>query len=76
MADPEAPHPGRVVPNRVLPNNFGPTVLIALGVLAAPVGVGVPLLLVGLARLKTAHGASAFPLLAALHHQWLGWWVR
>ncbi len=71
MADPAGSRP-----NRALPNNLGPTLLIALGLLAAPVGVGVPMVLLGLGRLKTAHGAAAFPLLATLQHQWLGWWVR
>jgi len=47
------------------PNNFGPTLLIALGFMSAPIGLGIPLLLLGLAHLRTSHGASAFPLLAS-----------
>lgn len=47
------------------PNNLGPTLLISLGLIGAPIGLGVPLLLLGLALLRTSHGASAFPLLAS-----------
>lgn len=46
------------------PNNLGPTMLIAVGMVGAPVGIGIPLLLLGLALLRTSHGTSAFPLLA------------
>lgn len=46
------------------PNNLGPTMLIAVGMVVAPVGIGIPLLLLGLALLRTSHGTSAFPLLA------------
>ncbi|MCP9848489.1 hypothetical protein [Cyanobium sp. Morenito 9A2] len=48
-----------------VPNNFGPTVLIAVGCLLAPIGVGLPLVLIGLARLKTADGVPVHPALAA-----------
>ncbi len=46
-----------------VPNNFGPTVLIAFGCLSALFLVGLPLVLIGLARLKTAADA---PSLSAL----------
>lgn len=62
------------------PNNFGPTLLIALGLIAAPIGLGVPLALLGLARLRTSQGASAFPLLATaletVHQHLQAWSVR
>jgi hypothetical protein len=59
-----------------LPNNLGPTLLIATGLLAIPVIIGFPLVLIGLARLKSIHGTLEFPRLAALHHQLLGWRIR
>ena len=56
-----------VVPSarvRPLPNNLGPTVLIAIGVLTTPLVFGVPLLLVGLALVRTSQGRLAWPSLA------------
>lgn len=56
-----------VVPSarvRPLPNNLGPTLLIAIGVLTAPLLFGVPLVLVGLALVRTAQGRLAWPSLA------------
>jgi hypothetical protein len=50
--------------------------LIATGLLAIPVIIGFPLVLIGLARLKSIHGTLEFPRLAALHHQLLGWRIR
>ncbi|MFM7362876.1 MAG: hypothetical protein ACKO6F_08060 [Cyanobium sp.] len=45
------------------PNNLGPTLLLALGLLSAPLLVGVPLLLLGLAQIRTAAGRPALPAL-------------
>ena len=56
-----------VVPSarvRPLPNNLGPTLLIAIGVLTSPLVFGVPLVLVGLALVRTAQGRLAWPSLA------------
>ena len=55
-----------VVPSarvRPLPNNLGPTLLIAIGVLTSPLVFGVPLVLVGLALVRTAQGRLAWPSL-------------
>lgn len=46
------------------PNNLGPTLLIILGIVTAPVGVGILILLPALALLKEADGRSAFPCLS------------
>ena len=56
-----------VVPSsrqRPLPNNLGATLLIAIGMLTAPLVFGVPLILVGLAMVRTAQGRLALPSLA------------
>lgn len=56
-----------VVPSarvRPMPNNLGPTLLIAIGVLTSPLVFGVPLVLVGLALVRTAQGRLALPSLA------------
>jgi len=62
------------------PNNVGPTLLISLGLMSAPIGLGIPLVLLGLARLRTAQGTSAFPLLAAalesVHLHLQAWAIR
>jgi hypothetical protein len=47
-----------------VPNNFGPTLLLALGMLTAPVLIGVPLLVLGLALLRSADGTPALPTLS------------
>jgi len=46
-----------------IPNNLGPTLLIALGVLLLPLGIGLPLLLLALARVRTWQGQRALPRL-------------
>jgi hypothetical protein len=56
-----------VVPSarvRPLPNNLGATLLIAIGVLTTPLVLGVPLVLVGLALVRTSKGRLAWPNLA------------
>ena len=49
------------------PNNLGPTLLLYIGVLTLPLGVGIPVLLLGLAQIRTMEGRHALPLLA--HNQ-------
>jgi hypothetical protein len=71
-----------VVPTAI-PNNFGPTLLIAVGALTLPLGIGLPLLLLGLARVRTLTGQPAVPQLSGAlrrfrHRLWrfgriLGW---
>jgi hypothetical protein len=62
------------------PNNFGPTLLISIGLMSAPIGLGIPLVLLGLARLRTSQGTSAYPLLAtaleSVHLHLQAWIVR
>ena len=48
-----------------LPNNLGPTLLLALGLLTAPLLVGVPVLLLGLSLIRTVEGRPALPALAS-----------
>ncbi len=45
------------------PNNLGPTLLLAAGLLSSPLGVGVPLVIVALAGVRTAAGDPALPRL-------------
>jgi len=78
-----SPAPERVrsgEPASAGPNNFGPTLLISLGLMSALIGLGIPLILLGLARLRTSQGAPAFPILAAslqtAHLQLQAWSVR
>lgn len=47
-----------------LPNNLGPTLLLAIGLIISPLLIGVPLVLLGLARLRTAEGHKALPELS------------
>jgi hypothetical protein len=47
-----------------IPNNLGPTLLIAVGAFALPLGIGLPLLLLGLARVRTREGTPALPQLS------------
>jgi hypothetical protein len=47
-----------------IPNNLGPTLLLSFGFLLLPVVVGVPLLVVGLARIRDARGQLALPWLS------------
>lgn len=45
------------------PNNLGPTLLLAVGLLSSPLVVGVPLVIVALAAVRTAAGEPALPQL-------------
>jgi hypothetical protein len=47
------------------PNNFGSLLLIIAGTITVPVGVGLVLLLAGLAILREANGEVSFPQLQA-----------
>jgi hypothetical protein len=47
-----------------LPNNLGPTLLLAIGFITTPLLIGVPLLLLGLDGLRTAEGHRALPALS------------
>lgn len=51
-----------------IPNNLGPTLLLVAGLLLLPLGVGLPLLLLSLARVRTWQDQPAFPRL----HRGLG----
>lgn len=51
-------------PMTVQPNNLGPTLLIAAGIVTAPAGVGILFLLTGLALIREADGKSSFPRLS------------
>jgi hypothetical protein len=51
------------------PNNFGSLLLIVSGVISAPIGVGVVLLIMGLALLREANGEHTFPQL----RRWRKW---
>ncbi len=53
-----------------MPNNFGPTLLLALGLLTAPLLIGVPLLVLGLALLRSADGNPALPSLSRSLARW------
>jgi hypothetical protein len=58
-------HPVRNTSARAsIPNNLGPTLLLSFGFLLLPVVVGVPLLVVGLARIRDARGQLALPWLS------------
>lgn len=46
-----------------IPNNIGPTFLIMLAVALLPLGIGLPLLLIGLAQVRTVQGQLALPRL-------------
>ena len=54
-----------VVP-RSLPNNLGPFLLIAAGLVTAPFGLGIVVLVLGVALLKDANGEVSFPRLQGL----------
>ena len=43
-----------------MPNNFGPFVLIVLGLLLSPAGVGIPLLLFAISRIRSLDGQREF----------------
>ena len=51
------------------PNNLGPTLLLVLGLLTLPLGVGIPLLLLGLAQIRTVEGRPALPPLTRLQRR-------
>jgi hypothetical protein len=46
-----------------IPNNLGPTLLLVVALLLLPLGIGVPLLLLSLAQVRTWQGQPAFPRL-------------
>ncbi len=48
-----------------LPNNLGPTLLLFAGLATAPIGLGLVLMLIGLALLKDADGALSYPQIQA-----------
>lgn len=49
--------PRRATPT--IPNNLGPTLLVAVGMVMLPLLVGLPLLLLGLSRIRNAQGEIA-----------------
>lgn len=51
-----------------IPNNLGPTLLLVVALLLLPLGVGLPLLLLSLAQVRTWQDQPAFPRL----HRGLG----
>jgi|GEM_PF-3122460 len=51
------------------PNNFASLLLIVAGTVSAPLGIGVLLLLTGLALLREPNGERTFPRLQG----WLAW---
>lgn len=51
------------------PNNFRSLLLIVAGAVSAPVGIGLLLLITGLALLRDANGERSFPRLQG----WLHW---
>lgn len=55
-----------------IPNNLGPTLLLAAGVLLLPILVGLPLLLLGLAGVRDAAGQRALPRLASVLQRVIG----
>ena len=57
MRDGTAQGPGN---NASAPNNFGPFVLIVLGLLLSPAVVGIPLLLFAISRIRSLDGRREF----------------
>ncbi len=51
------------------PNNFASLLLIVAGTISAPFGIGLLLLLTGLALLREANGTLTFPRL----QRWIHW---
>lgn len=51
------------------PNNFASLLLIVAGAISAPAGLGLVLLITGLALLREANGERSFPRLQG----WLHW---
>lgn len=45
------------------PNNFGSLLLIVAGAVSAPVGIGIVLIVTGLALMRDANGERSFPKL-------------
>lgn len=43
-----------------MPNNFGPFVLIVLGLMLSPAGIGIPLLLFAISRIRSRDGQREF----------------
>ncbi len=67
-------HDRRIIPVGVLiltvpPNNFPSLLLIVGGAVSAPLGIGVLLLITGLALLREANGEHSFPRLQG----WMKW---
>ena len=54
------------------PNNLGATLLMALGLMSAPTGVGIVLFVSGLALLRQANGQPCHPRL----QEWLSGFQR
>lgn len=46
-----------------IPNNLGPTLLLVVALLLLPLGIGLPLLLLSLAQVRTWQDQPAFPRL-------------
>lgn len=63
-ADAEFPAPAERYAYTPVPNNLGATLLLALGLLTAPLIIGLPLMILGLAKVRSADGALALPHLA------------
>ncbi len=55
---------------RAVPNNLGPTLLLVVGFLMVPLLIGVPLLVLGLALLRSADGTPALPALSRCVARW------
>jgi hypothetical protein len=49
-----------------IPNNLGATLLIASGITTIPVGVGIYLILIGVATLRDSGGEISYPKLRGL----------
>lgn len=58
---------------RPIPNNVGPTLLLALGLPLVPLLIGVPLVLWGLSRIRDAQGELALPWLSKRLPDLVGW---
>ncbi len=61
---PPPPPPLSVASLESMPNNLGPTFLLAAGLVLLPLLVGLPLVLLGLAGIRDATGRPALPWLS------------
>lgn len=68
------PLPPGLPVHQPIPNNFGPTLLLAFGVLLIPLLIGVPFVFWGLARIRDAQGKPALPWLSSRFPVLVGWW--